>query len=102
VIDTDDGRQTEFFAKNHFLSMSVLCAASQIRAKPSKHHPRETPHYVETQQAMVHSVEGLTKVRIHSINLVNFDKIKKLYQIGAIGKALHEIMLHDKNLWQKW
>jgi hypothetical protein len=37
----------------------VLSAASQIIPKPGKHHLRETPHQVEKQQAMVHSVEDL-------------------------------------------
>jgi hypothetical protein len=36
-----------------------VSAASQIRPKLVKHHPRETPHQVETQQAIVHSVDGL-------------------------------------------
>jgi hypothetical protein len=41
VNDTDNGRQTEeifFFAKNYFLSMRAMCAASQIKPKPSKLH----------------------------------------------------------------
>jgi hypothetical protein len=44
---------------------------SQIRPKRGKHHPRETPHQLEKQQAMAHSVESLRKVRIYSINLVS-------------------------------
>jgi hypothetical protein len=36
-----------------------LSAVSQIGPKPGKHHPPETPRQVETQQAMVHLVEGL-------------------------------------------
>jgi hypothetical protein len=35
--------------------LDAQSAASQIRPKPGKHHPRETPHQVEIQQAMVHS-----------------------------------------------
>jgi hypothetical protein len=50
-------------AVNHvtqeIIKPDALRAASQIRPKPGKHHLRETPHQVETQQAMIHSVEGL-------------------------------------------
>jgi hypothetical protein len=82
----------------------VVSHVSQIRPKRGKHHSRETPHRLEKQQAMAHSVESLRKVRIHSINLVsifNFvnDKIRKLYQDGDSGTTLHETMLHDRNLW---
>jgi hypothetical protein len=33
--------------------------------------------------------------------LFNFfnDKIRKLYQVGGSGTALHETMLHYRNLW---
>jgi hypothetical protein len=85
-------------AVNHVQQESsslTLSTASQIGPNPDKHHPRGNSHEVETQQAMVHSVEGLWKVRIHSINLVsifNFvnDKNRKLYQVGDSGTVLHD------------
>jgi hypothetical protein len=40
-------------AANHvrqeFIKPDLLRAASQIRLKPGKHHPRETPHQVDIQ-----------------------------------------------------
>jgi hypothetical protein len=96
-------RWLPWIAVNHvrqeIIKPDALSAPSQIRPKPGKPHPRETPHQVETQQAMVHAAKALWKFRIHSINLVsifNFvnDKITKLYQVGD-----SETILHDRNLW---
>jgi hypothetical protein len=50
-------------AVNHvqpeIIKPDALRAASQIRPRPGKHLPRDTPHQANTQQAMIHSVEGL-------------------------------------------
>jgi hypothetical protein len=45
--------------RQELIKPDVLSAASQIRPKPGKHHHQETPYQFETQQAMVHSIEGL-------------------------------------------
>jgi hypothetical protein len=44
--------------RQEIIKSDALSAAFQMKSKPGKHHPRETSHQVETQQAMVHSVEG--------------------------------------------